>query len=100
METFMAIYGYDWFQPPTQPHVTIQNHTNAKDYKAIAQNPFKRNLPPEDLERLANDPVKRAHWEELVVHTMLPPLRQLAATIPTTVRPCCQLLAMAMYYCR
>ena len=75
MEAFMAIYGYDWFQPPTQPHVTLNNHTNIKDYKAIAQNPFKRNLPPEDLARLVDDPVRRERWQELVTHTMLPPLR-------------------------
>jgi hypothetical protein len=44
-----------------------------------------------------DDPVRRERWQELVTHTMLPPLRQLAAMIPITVRTISQLLAIKMY---
>ncbi len=46
-------------------------------------------LPPEDIAWLAADPSRRARWEELMVHTVLPPLRELVPVVHTKVRIDC-----------
>jgi hypothetical protein len=85
-EDHAATYCYEWHNPPTQPHVSILNAGRAKMFKAFSANPFVYTLAPEDLARLAADPVKRAHWIELVTHGLLPPLRELVPIIRTKVR--------------
>ena len=85
-EGFMATYAVEWISPPTQPYVTVMSLGNPEGYKRIAASPFAYTLPPEDLARLAADPMRRARWEELVVHTALPPLRELLIVIQSKVR--------------
>ena len=82
-----STYCYEFYSPPTQPHVSVFNIGNPKSAKAFSANPFAFTLPPEDLERLAEDTAKRAHWIELVAHGLLPPLRGLVPIIRTKVRP-------------
>ena len=84
-EGSMAIYASEWFSPPTQPYATVAMLGNPKGWKLAPSNPFGSTLPPEDLARLAADPTRRARWEELVVHTVLPPLRELLPVIQTKV---------------
>jgi hypothetical protein len=52
--------------------------------KAARANPFIHTLPPEDLVRLAGDPARRTRWEELILHTVLPPLQQLVVPVIQT----------------
>ena len=85
-ETYAATFLFEWHSPPTQPHVSVFNLGNPKTVKAAAANPFVYVLPPDDLARLAADPASRARWVELVTHTMLPPLRELAPITQSQVR--------------
>ena len=85
-ETYAATFLFEWHSPPTQPHVSVFNLGNPKTVKAAAANPFVYVLPPDDLARLAADPASRARWVELVTHTMLPPLRELAPITQSKVR--------------
>ena len=80
------MYAVEWVSPPTQPYATILNVGNTEMFKHFAANPFAYTLPSEDLGRLAADPIRRARWEELIMHTVLPPLRQLVPVIQTKVR--------------
>jgi hypothetical protein len=86
LEAYLATYVLEWLSPPTQPHVSVFNTDNPAMAKAGAANPFRFTLPPEDLARLAADPVKRARWVESVTHGMLPPLRELVPILQTEVR--------------
>jgi hypothetical protein len=88
-EGHMTMYAYEWVSPPTQPNATVYNAGNPETYKRIATNPFMYTLPPEDLGRLAADPMRRARWEELVVHTVLPSLRELMPVLQSKVRRWC-----------
>ena len=85
-ETYMATYAHEWVSPPTQPYAVIMNYGNREGWKRAATNPFGLTLPPEDLARLAEDPARRARWEELMVHTVLPPLRELMPVLQSKVR--------------
>ena len=85
-ETYMAMLAGEWVSPPTQPYVIIPNYGNREGYKRAAANPFGYTLPPEDLARLAEDPARRVRWEELMVHTVLPPLRELVPVLQSKVR--------------
>ena len=85
-ETYMATYDYEWISPQTQPYAIIMNYGNPEGWKRTAANPFQHTLPPEDLARLAEDPARRARWEELMVHTVLPPLRELVPVLQSKVR--------------
>jgi hypothetical protein len=82
----MATYAFEWISPPTQPYATVWNVGNPEMFKRIATNPFAVTLSPEDLARLAADPTRRVRWEELMVHTVLPPLRELVPVLQTKVR--------------
>ena len=85
-ESCMATYDYEWISPPTQPYAIIANYGNRGGWKRVAANPFTHTLPPEDLARLAEDPARRARWEELMVHTVLPLLRELVPVLQSKVR--------------
>ena len=87
-ETLMAAYAYEWISPPTQPHVAVLNLGNPEMVKRSAANPF-LSLPPADLARLAADPAKQARWTSLVMHTLLPPLRELGPIVASKVRHIC-----------
>ena len=60
LEDSVSTYCYEFHSPPTQPHVSVFNTGNPQSLKAVSAIPFKCNLPPEYLARLAADPVKRA----------------------------------------
>ena len=85
-EALMAMYAMEWFSPPTQPYATVRILGNPKGWKLGVSSPFGQTLPPEDLARLAADPTRRARWEELMVHTVLPPLRELVPVLQSKVR--------------
>jgi hypothetical protein len=82
METYKSIYALECCSPPTQPYASVNMNTSMK---ALAANPFPCTLPPEDLERLAANPSKRAQWEQLVTHMLLPPLREMVPIIQNQV---------------
>ena len=86
LEEFIATYALQWVSPPTQPYAIIKNAGNRESFKRAAGSPFSQTLPPEDLARLAEDPARRARWEELMVHTVLPPLRELVPVLQSKVR--------------
>jgi hypothetical protein len=52
----------------------------------MAANPFACTLPPEDVARLEADSAKRARWQEMIVSTVLPLLRELVPILQTKVR--------------
>jgi hypothetical protein len=85
LDAYMATYAMECISPPTQSHVSVHNLGNPATVKAWGHNPFLGSLPPEDVARLAADPVKRARWVESVTHGMLPPLRELVPLIQTKV---------------
>ena len=85
-ETHLAMYAHEWISPPTQPNATVLNEGNPESYKRAAASPFVLTLPAEDLARLAADPTRRARWEELIVHTALPPLREMLPVLQSKVR--------------
>jgi hypothetical protein len=85
-EGHTVMYGMEWISLPTQSYVATFNLGSPEFVKRVAANPFVYTLPPEDVARLAADPMHRARWEELVVHTMLPPLRELLPVIQMKVR--------------
>jgi hypothetical protein len=85
METYKSTYALEYCSPPTQPYVSVSLGFTPASMKAIAANPFTCTLSPEDLERLAADPLKRAHWEQLVTHMLLPPLREMVPIIQNQV---------------
>jgi hypothetical protein len=86
LEDYAATYCCEFYSPPTQPHVNIYTIGNPKTIKAYSTKAFLCTLAPEDLARLAADPVKRAHWIELVTHGLLPPLRELVPVLRSKVR--------------
>ena len=63
-----------------------RNDGNRESFKRVAVSPFAQTLPPEDLARLAEDPARHVRWEELMVHTVLPPLRELVPVLQSKVR--------------
>jgi hypothetical protein len=71
--------------PPTQPYALAVS-TGLAAATSLATNSFLM-LPPEDLARLADDPVKRALWVDFATHTIIPPLRELVVVLHTTVLP-------------
>jgi hypothetical protein len=85
-KSYMAMFSCEWISPPTQPYVTVPNLGNPETLKAAAANPFVWTMPPEDLAGLAADPTRRARWEELIVHTGLPPLREMLPVLQSKVR--------------
>jgi hypothetical protein len=85
LEEYMATYAMQWVSPPTQPYVAVHNVGDPEVMKRGARNPFAHTLPPVDLARLAADPTKQARWTNLVLHTMLPPLRELDPIIASKV---------------
>jgi hypothetical protein len=85
-ESYIAMYALEWISPPTQPYATLTDGvTNPETMKRVAGNPFNCTLPPEDLSRLEADPTRRARWEEFMVNTAVPPLRQLLPVLQTKV---------------
>jgi hypothetical protein len=86
LEDIMTTYAMQWVSPPTQPHLVVKNLGNPKFWKGIATNPFYGTLSPEDLAHMAADPIKRARWTNLVLNTMLPPLREVGPILSTKVR--------------
>jgi hypothetical protein len=86
-EDYAATYCFEFYSPPTQPHVSVFNISNPKSLKAVSANPFAYTLAPVDLAWLAADPAKRARWIELCTHSLLPPLRELVPILRTKVRP-------------
>ena len=85
-ESYITTNANEWVSPPTQPYAITMNYGNRETWKRVAANPFGQTLPPEDLARLAEDPARRARWEELMVHTVLPPLRELVPVLQSKVR--------------
>ena len=85
----MATYAMQWISPPTQPYVAVYNIGNPESMRRGAANPFAHTLPPADLARLAADPTKQARWTNLVLHTLLPPLRELSVIVASKVRHIC-----------
>ena len=85
-EGYTATYRVEWISPPTQPYATVMHCGNPESFKGLAANPFAYTLSPPDLARLAAEPSRRARWEELVSHSVLPPLRQLLPILQTKVR--------------
>jgi hypothetical protein len=86
LEGHLATYAVEFVSPPAQPHATVFNGGNPKNFKGNAASPFAGTLPPDDVARLAADPTKRARWVELATHTLLPVLRELVPIIQTKVR--------------
>jgi hypothetical protein len=86
LEEITTTYALQWVSPPTQPYVAVCNIGNPELMKRMAVSPFNCILPPADLTRLAADPVKRARWTSLVMHTLLPPLRELGPIVASKVR--------------
>jgi hypothetical protein len=86
LEEYVATFAVNFVSPPTQPHVAAFNIGLPEMMKREAASPFNCTLPPADLARLATDPTKQALWENLVMHTMLPPLRELGPILCTKVR--------------
>ena len=89
LEEIKATYALQLVSPPTQPHVAVINIGNPEMMKRGAASPFGCTLPPADLARLAADPAKQARWTSLVLHTLLPPLRELSVIVATKVRHIC-----------
>jgi hypothetical protein len=87
-EEFLSAARVKWVSPPTQPYANLLNCGDAwsKENGALASNPFYFTLPPNDLARLSDDPARCARWVELIMHTALPPLRQLVPIMLTKVR--------------
>jgi hypothetical protein len=77
VEEYVATYALQWISPPTQPYVAVYNVGDPEVMRRVAANPFFHSLPPADLARLAADPTTQARWTNLVLHTLLPPLREL-----------------------
>ena len=86
VEEYVATYALQWISPPTQPYVAMLNIGNPEVMKRGAVSPFGLTLPPADLARLAADPAKQARWTSLVLHTLLPPLRELGPIVASKVR--------------
>ena len=84
-ETYMATYAIEYVSPPMQPYGNLFSAGKPEMFKRVAANPFTLMLPPEDLARLAGDPARRTRWEELMVHTVLPPMREILPVIQTKV---------------
>ena len=72
----------EWHEPPSQPEAAVPRYAAAGIYAALAATPF-RMLREDDIAALAADVDKLAHWIDLAMHTLLPPLRQLAAMLPS-----------------
>ena len=89
VEEYVATYAMQWISPPTQPYVAALNLGNPESMKRVAASPFYNTLPPADLARLAADPTKQARWTNLVLHTLLPPLRELSVIFASKVRHIC-----------
>ena len=89
VEEYVAIYAMQWISPPTQPYVAVKNIGNPEAMRRITANPFINTLPPADLARLAADPTKQERWTNLVLHTLLPPLRKLSVIFASKVRHIC-----------
>jgi hypothetical protein len=62
------------------------NIGNTEVVKRNATSPLCYNLSPENLAQLAADPARRALWQDLMVHTLLPLLRELVPVLQTKVR--------------
>jgi hypothetical protein len=86
LEEYTAAYAMQWVCPPTQPYAEVLNIGSPEYTKRWATSPFALTLPPADVERLTADPTKQARWTNLVVRTLLPPLRELAPILVTKVR--------------
>jgi hypothetical protein len=89
LEEITATYAMQWISPPTQPYVAVLNIGNPEMMRRVAANPFSYTLPPADLARLAADPTTQARWTNLVLHTLLPPLRELGPIVASKVRHIC-----------
>jgi hypothetical protein len=89
VEEYAATYDFQRISPPTQPYVGVLNIGNPESMKRGAASPFIYTLPPADLARLAADPTKQARWTSLVLHTLLPPLRELGPIVLSKVRHIC-----------
>jgi hypothetical protein len=89
VEEYVATYAMQWISPPTQPYVAVYNIGNPEVMRRVAANPFIHTLPPADLVRLAADPTRQARWTNLVLHTLLPPLRELSVIFASKVRHIC-----------
>jgi hypothetical protein len=89
VEEYVATYAMQWISPPTQPYVAVKNIGNPEAMRRINANPFINSLPPADLARLAADPTTQARWTNLVLHTLLPPLRELSGIVAAKVRHIC-----------
>jgi hypothetical protein len=88
-EEYVATYAMQWISPPTQPYVAVYNIGDPELMRRAAANPFGHTLPPADLARLAADPTKQARWTNVVLHTLLPPLRELRVIFASKVRHIC-----------
>jgi hypothetical protein len=74
-----------WLPQPAAPHVEVYHFGNPKTIGALLKAPYVK-LPPEDLALLDADPDKRQRYCELVVHSWVPPLRQLCEVFLTQVQ--------------
>ena len=95
------LYKPEWISPPTQPYASVINLQNEEGFKRITVSPFTHTLSPEDVAHLAADPARSALWEDLMVHTALPLLRELARVLQTKVRTnrgCISLREAHVYY--
>jgi hypothetical protein len=86
LEDYAATYRFEYYSPPTQPHVDAFNSGNPAMIKAISTKPFAYTLAPEDVARLDENPGKRARWIELCTCSLMPPLRELVPILHTKVR--------------
>jgi hypothetical protein len=91
----------EWISPPTQPYASVLNIQNEEGFKQFTISPFVNTLSPEDVAHLAADPARSALWEDLMVHTALPLLRELVRVLQTKVctnRGCISLGEAHVYY--
>ena len=59
-EDYTAVYAMERISTPTQPYVAAVNLGSREFVKRVAANPFCYTLSPEDVARLAADPMSRA----------------------------------------
>jgi hypothetical protein len=74
---------HEWIALPANPTVKTFNCTNPKSWRAIAINPFWKIVSDTDVEMLMGDEAKRQLYADLVEHTIVPPLRELANIVAT-----------------
>jgi hypothetical protein len=72
-----------WMTVPDSPHIKIIQTANPTYISALLKTAAYFKLPPEDIALIEAEPSKQQRYVELVVHTMVPPLRALSTLFDT-----------------